>query len=136
LTARGVFDDNFFGGSAYLQEYQYNSISQASGAIPTNVFCGATDCELASSGATALTTPTAAQIWAQIAGLPGQLNMQNLTFRVRVINSNAGALTLTGGTGVTINGTASVTNGTWREYVATVVGPYAVTLQNVGSGTP
>ena len=40
------------------------------------------------------------------------------------------------GTGVTVTGTATIAQNTWREFVVTVtnVGTPAVTLQNVGTG--
>jgi len=84
---------------------------------------------LATSGATALTTPTAAQI---IAAVPGW--EVGDSYRLRIYNTNAGTLTLTGGTGVTITGTATLATNVWREYIVSYTGAGAVTMQNIGAG--
>jgi hypothetical protein len=62
-------------------------------------------------GAANLTTRTAAQMIAD-SGL--QIGDQ---FLVEIWNSNAGTLTLVGGTGVTISGTATVATGVSKYYV-------------------
>src|SRR5579859_3574915 len=77
------------------------------------------------TGAFNITTPTAAQILAALGNpLPGQ------TFRVKVINQSTGAFTgtLVGGSGVTITGTATIAQNTWREFIVSVV---SATVVNV-----
>lgn len=81
------------------------------------------------------TTDTAANI---IAALPAP--GVGTAYKLRIINESSGnfAWTIVGGTGVTVTGTATVAQNTWREFVVTVTavgGTPTVTLQNVGSGT-
>jgi hypothetical protein len=86
------------------------------------------------TGATTATTDTAANI---IAAIPQAQRYIGFTYRLRVINESSGdfAWTIAGGTGVTITGTATVAQDTWREYVVTIATATTVTLQNVGTGT-
>lgn len=85
------------------------------------------------AGATA-TTPTAA-LW--IAAMPSAV--PGAVYTIRVINNSSGAFawTVAGGTGVTVTGTATIAQNTFRDYAVTVnaAGAGTVTLQNVGSGT-
>jgi hypothetical protein len=86
-------------------------------------------------GAGAVTSDTAANIVAAIAGAA-----VGLTYKLRIINSSAGAFawTLGAGAGVTVTGTATMAQNTWREFAVTVTALGAVptvTLQNVGTGT-
>lgn len=108
---------------------QYVSTAEGNGTMAAGQMEGALDCILATSGATALTTRTAAQIYANIPGV--QLGM---TYRLRVFNTNAGTLTLTGGVGVTITGTATIATAVWRDYLVTIDSATAVTVQNIGAG--
>lgn len=110
---------------------QYTSIATGNGALTAAQVAGAPDVTLATSGATALTTPTAAQIIAQM----GPNWQVGASYRLRVINTNAGTLTLTGGTGVTINGTATLATATFRDYLVTLATATTITMQNVGAGT-
>lgn len=85
------------------------------------------------TAAATATTDTAANI---IAAIPNRYPGQ--TYRLRVINSSSGAFawTIAGGTGVTVNGTATVAQNTWREFIVTVGSTLStVTLQSVGTGT-
>jgi hypothetical protein len=68
---------------------------------------------------------------------PGVPNLFNLTFLLVVVNNNSasGAITLAGGAGVTINGTATVAITTSRVYQVSVTSPTTVVLQNLFSGT-
>ena len=81
------------------------------------------------------TTDTAANIVAAMASAG-----VGAAFRLRIINESSGAFswTVVGGTGVTVTGTATVAQNTWREFnvsVTAVGATPAVTLQNVGTGT-
>jgi hypothetical protein len=81
------------------------------------------------------TTDTAANI---VAAIPQAQRYVGFTYKLRVINSSSGAFawTVVGGTGVTVTGTATVAQNTWREFVVTLGASLtAVTLQNVGTGT-
>lgn len=56
-------------------------------------------------------------------------------FRLRIINSNTSqVITLTGGTGITLNGTMTLATNTWREVLIRVVAGAPPTVQ-VGSTT-
>jgi hypothetical protein len=80
-------------------------------------------------GANNLTTRTAAQMIADAGLVVGQ------SYELGIGNTNAGTLTLVGGTGVTISGTATIALNVLRWYVVTVTGAAAITIQNTGSGT-
>ena len=80
-----------------------------------------------------LTTRTALQMYGEDpAAAPGD------GYQLRICNSGAGVLTLAGGTGVTVSGTATVAGGTFRGFIVNYTGtPSApiVTMTNIGSGT-
>jgi hypothetical protein len=84
------------------------------------------------SGAAAVTdtTPTAAAIVASLAN-PGN----NDTFRLTIVNTNTGTLTIGAGTGVTLAGTTTIPTVNTREYVGIVTnatrGSEAVTLRGI-----
>ncbi len=80
------------------------------------------------------TTDTAANI---IAAIPVEQRYVGFNYKLRVINESSGAFawTVAGGTGVTVTGTATVAENTWREFVVTIATATTVTLQNVGTGT-
>lgn len=118
------------GPGTFLPQAQYTSISGGNGTLAAGNMEGAADVTLATSGATALTTRTAAQIFA---GVPNAV--PGFSYRLRIYNTNAGTLTLTGGTNVTITGTATVATNVWRDYYVTLTDSTHVTLQNLGSGT-
>lgn len=84
------------------------------------------------TGAATVTTPTAV-LW--IAAIPN-LILGN-SYILRVINSSSGAFTITvaGGTGVTVNGTATVAQNTWREFIVNFPTATTVTMQSIGTGT-
>ena len=101
----------------------------------TGGFVGVT---LAMTGALAAgetaTTDTAANI---LAAIPTHQRYVGFTYKLRVINESSGAFawTIAGGTGVTVTGTDTVAQNTWREFVVTIATDTTVTLQNVGTGT-
>jgi len=151
MTSLGVFRDDFYNAAAALTETQYTVTAQASGTLTASAIAGARMCVVLSSGATALTTDTALNIIAQIqiavanaykqglgafaAGVnppPGVPNLFNVTWTLQIVNTNAGALTLTGGAGVTLSGTTSVPlAGAMREYLVTITSPTTVTIQGM-----
>ena len=156
----GAFRDDYYNAIGVLPQTDYNATTQNGGVIAGTLLAGGGDVYVNFSGQTtaqALTTDTAANIVAslqtavaayykqQLAGLsagvnvppPGVPNLFNLTYTLTIINNNtaSGAITLTGGTGVTITGTNTVAVGASRIYVVTVTSPTSVVLQNVASGT-
>lgn len=83
-------------------------------------------------GAANITMPTAANLVAAIPGAsPGQ------TYRLRIINSSSGAFawTVLTNAGITLTGTMTIAQNTWREFVVTLTSLTAVAVQSVGTGT-
>lgn len=79
------------------------------------------------------TTRTAAQMYADDpTAYPGRV------YKLRICQSGAGTMTVAGGTGVTISGTATIATTTWREFSIAYGGTPAlptVTITNIGLGT-
>lgn len=130
------FAELYAGGGGALAN-QYNAL------INTASFT-ATAAEMASAqvnvmdltgtlaGAANVTTDTAAALFAALPNAKA-----GSTCRLRIINNSSGAFawTLVGGTGVTIDGTATINQHTYRDFLVSVVSAAAVTIQNIGSGT-
>ena len=112
-----------------MPQTAFSSISSGNGTLAAGAMEGAQLVILATSGATALTTRTAAQLFA---GVPGAY--VGMSWLFRAYNTNGGTLTFTGGTGVTITGTATVATAIWRDYQVQFTSATAVTMQNAGSG--
>lgn len=118
--------------------YNTDSTATAHTVVAAKLTGGAKDVVLAMTGALAAganaTTDTAANI---IAAIPQAQRYVGFTYKLRVINESSGAFawTVVGGTGVTVTGTATVAQNTWREFVVTIATATTVTLQNVGTGT-
>lgn len=141
MSQKNLYDDTVAIAS-FMAAAQFNSTSVASGTLPATSIAGAAENYLTQSGATALTLPSAASVVAQIQnvlqaqGLGPNYNIPtNFGFYLRIINTNAGTLTLTAGTGNTITGPATLATNTWRDYYVTVTGLATVTYQSVGAGT-
>jgi hypothetical protein len=152
MTALGVFRDDFYNAVSVLPHTQYTATAQASGVLAASAISGAGECHVLSSGATALTTDSAINIIANIqiavanaykqglgsfaAGVnppPGVPNLFNVVYTLVIVNTNAGTLTLTGGTGVTITGTATVLAGAEVTYQVTINSPTTVGIQRMYS---
>jgi hypothetical protein len=154
MGSLGVFRDEFYNAADALTVAQFTSTSQASGTLVAAAMAGARVTYVLSSGATALTTDTAANIIAQLQSAvaaaqkanvggfaaalgstppPGVPNLFNMSYILTIENTNAGTLTITGGTGVTLVGTATMLTVTQRTWVVTVTGPASITMQTVGS---
>lgn len=100
---------------------------------PAQFVSGIWDISGSPGGGVTLTTPTAAQI---IAALPSTIPVDG-TFNIYVqcMNDSAGqTITVTGGSNVTVVGTATVATATVREFIVNVnVGTGTVTMVNIGS---
>lgn len=87
------------------------------------------------AGAGTLNTATAAAI---LAALPAAAQVVGATVDLRIINSSSGnfAWTVTAGSGVTLAGTQTIAQNTFRDYLVTVTGVAtpSVTMQSVGAG--
>jgi hypothetical protein len=168
MSTLGVFRDDFYNAVSCLAQSQYNATTQGTGTvIAASVMAGAGDCYLNFSGtatAVAVTTDTAINIIAALnnavavavkasqangggfatgLGVPNGLpNMFNIAWTFTIMNNNtaSGALTLTGGTGVTITGAAGGATGltvaiaTQREYLLTITSPTTVSMQELFGG--
>lgn len=118
--------------------YNTDSDSASHVVAAANITGSSNNVVLALTGALAAganaTTDTAANIVAAMASAA-----VGASYKLRIINESSGAFswTIVGGTGVTVTGTATVAQNTWREFMVSVtaVGASpAVTLQNVGTG--
>jgi hypothetical protein len=87
------------------------------------------------NGANALTTRTATQLVTDLTNLIGFVPPIGYSWDFEIQNTGNNTVTLTAGSGVTINGTATVATNTNRSFVCTVTGPTTITVQNVGSRT-
>jgi hypothetical protein len=87
------------------------------------------------AGGVAVTTRTAAQIFADLAAQLGFNPPIGFNFEAVFVNTGGGQITVTAGAGVTVNGTATVANNVSRIFLVTVNGPSQVVMQNVASGT-
>jgi len=142
MTTLGVFRDDFYPGITALPSYNYSGAFAVT-AVPVNAVSGAAENYSSSSNAGPLQLPTAAAIYANIiaalsaAGVlePANVFGAGVTYYVRISNTNAGTVTLTGGSGVTINGTATLITNSFRDFVVTVSNPGTVVFQSVGSGS-
>lgn len=157
MTQLGNFRDDFYNPACVLTTAQFTASTQNGGTVTAAALASATENYIAFSGQTtaqALTTDTAANIIANLqtvlvsqlktqlangsAGSPpaGVPSLLNLTLQVSIINNNtsSGAITLSGGTGVTISGTNTIAITTSRQFLLTVTGPSTVTLTSIGTG--
>lgn len=114
---------------AHMPATQYTATDASNGTFEAGDLEGAAFVAVESSVATAMTTRTAAQM---IAGIPNFA--VGMSYRLRVINTKDDTLTLTGGSGVTIAGTATLATETWREYLVIYTGASALTMQDIGAG--
>lgn len=140
MTTLGVFRDDVYNATAVLPMLQLKVTAQASGVLAASALAGATECYITTSGATALTTDTAANIILQLIGaiqtsaplLQPPPVVAGVPWTIYVRNTNAGTLTLTAGAGVTITGTATIATTVERQYMVTITSPTTITLQDLG----
>lgn len=120
---------------ARMTQVQLTALNQTTGTIPANIITGGVYVFCITTNATpgTQTTRTAVQMFADDpTAYPGQ------AYVLRIANSGAGTLTLAGGSGVTVTGTATVATTTFRDFVVQYGGTAAaptVTITNVGLGT-
>lgn len=84
--------------------------------------------EYSAVGAAALTTRTAAQMFADAGAVVGQ------SYELAIMNTSGGTTTLTAGAGVTLTGTMTMATNTVRWFVVTFNSATTLTIQNAGSG--
>jgi hypothetical protein len=118
--------------------YNTNTATSATTLTAANITGGANEVTLNMTGtlggAANATLPTVANLVAAIT--PGPIAGQ--TYKLRVINSGAGAFawTIVTNTGWgTLLGTMSIAQNTWRDFYITITSALTATLQQVGTGT-
>lgn len=125
------------GAANALANTQYTAISTNTPATLTGAqMAGASDITInmtaTLAGAGTLNSATALQIVAAIPDVqPG------FSYNLRIINSGGGAFswTLTTAAGITLNGTMSIAQNTFRDFYVTVTSLTAVAIQSIGTGT-
>lgn len=110
------------------------TLNQITGSLPAGAITGADQVYVINTNATpgAQLVRTAAQM---LADFPGATVGASWSFRI--INTGAGTLTLTADAGatVTLSGTMTVAQNTWRDFVGTFTTATAATITQVGVGT-
>lgn len=111
------------------------SLNQTAGTLPAGTITGGKFLTCITTNATpgTQTTRTAAQMYAEDPNA-----FIGYSYTLRICNSGAGTLTLAGGTGVTVTGTATVATNTFRDFNVTYGGTEAaptMTITNIGLGT-
>lgn len=135
MTSLGVFNDTLYDPVVILPKILFTANSQASGTIPAAQLAGAQEVHITASGATALTTDTAANIIQAFVnalaqnGASTELIWNGTNYSLYIHNTNASTLTLSGGTGVTITGTATIATTVTQQFQVTVTGPNLVAIQ-------
>jgi hypothetical protein len=122
----------FQAGSA-LPPAKYSTINVTTGSLAAGAITGAQRVFLLSTNAVpgAQLVRTAAQMLADQGAAVGD------AWSFRIITSGAGTLTLTtdAGSTVTLTGTMTVAQNTWRDFFATFNSATTATIQSVGTGT-
>jgi hypothetical protein len=116
---------------------QFVTMSGVNVTLAPNAITGGTSVFLTSTGngANALTTRTAAQMFADLQAFFGLDDLTGMSFDLQITQTGNNTITLTAGTGVTLTGTMTIATNTFRQFVVTVNGPAAITIQSVGTGT-
>ena len=116
--------------SEILPLLQNTSISSGNGTLTGAQIAGAQFVTLSTSGATAQTTPTAA---AMLAAMPGAAI--GTQWRLRIVNTNAGTLTITADASVTLTGTATIVTQAFRDFDMKILTATTASMTSVGAGT-
>lgn len=117
-----------------LPNTKFSTLNATTGSLPAGAVTGARKVVLQSTNAVpgAQLVRTAAQMLADIPNsAPG------FSWEVRIVNTGAGVFTLTtdAGATVTLTGTMTIAQNTWREFLFTLVTPTTATVQQIGTGT-
>jgi hypothetical protein len=134
---QGSFDASAATDVLLTMGAQFSNTALSGATLPAGAITGAGEVFLLSTGAngTTLTTRTAALLFADLQLATGLQNVIGYSYFLRITNTSAGTTTIGAGTGVTITGPATIATNTFRDYIVTVNGPTAITLQSVGVGT-
>ena len=120
--------------SAVVAVQLSTALNATTGSLPAGAITGASNVFLISSNAVpgAQLVRTAAQMLADTPGAG-----IGYSWKFRIINTGAGTLTLTADSGatVTLSGTMTVAQNTWRDFVGTFNTATTATITEVGVGT-
>lgn len=136
-TNFGSFTQDAF-SQMLLEQEQFTTTAQVGGTIAANVMTGGQETFIlcTGNGANGLTTRTAAQMYADLTAQLGIAPPAGYSYFLRIAQQGNNTITLTGGTGVTINGTpaSTILTATFRDFVVTINSPTTMTMQSVGAG--
>lgn len=133
----GAFTKDTFAQLLLALAGSFSSLNATVGTLPVGaITAGNGEVFLTSTNAVpgTQTTRTAAQMYADIAGVLGLNPPNGFNYTLTITNTGAGTFTLAGGTGVTVTGTATVAQNISRQYLVTVNSPTTMTIQEVASG--
>ena len=129
VTKLQAMQTELYGAKNIAAKYTANAASGATTAAAGDLTGAQTVvAQYSAVGANNLTTRTAAQMIADANMVVGQ------SYYLEVINSSGGTMTIVGGSGVVMNGTATLLTNTIRYFIVTVQSASAISIQNVGSG--
>lgn len=134
----GAFSQQAYQQNLGLCGSLYNTLSATAGTIAAGIITGALSVFAVFTNAVpgTQTTRTAAQLYADLLLAFGATALPTtLTYDLQITNTGAGTLTLAGGTGVTVTGTATIAQNTTRQFVVQVTSPTTVVITSVGTGT-
>ena len=135
-----LINSNFQQLSGGIESYQTNAAVASTTLLNTNIAQPGTvevDLNLTGTltGAANATLPTVASLLQQLPQAQA-----GSSYKLRIINSSSGAFAWTVVTNTgwgTLNGTMTIAQNTWRDFIVTItsVGSATATLQAVGTGT-
>jgi hypothetical protein len=119
--------------SAAIPQTKFTTAALVAGNVPAASITGAQDVVWQNTGATpgAQTLPSAATLFAAFPGA-----YVGMSYNLRIINTGAGTLTLTADAGatITLNGTMTVLQNTFRDFIVTFNSATTATIQTIGTG--
>lgn len=137
FSKQGAVDASFALDMLAVLGAQFNSTAALNATLAAGLLTGALDVYLTTTanGANALTTRTAAQLYADAQVAFGLQNLNGTSYFLRITNTGNNTVTLTAGANVTLTGTMTVATNTFRDFVVTLNSPNSITIQSVGVGT-
>lgn len=122
--------------SSGAEAYQTNSATSTTSLTVNNVLSGLQETVLQMTGTLgAAATATLPGVAAIVAALPDARAGQ--TWRLRVMNTSGANFgwTIAAGSGGSTNGTMTVAQNAWRDFILTLTSLSAYSIQNAGGGT-
>jgi hypothetical protein len=135
----GAFTQQAFRQLLSVFGYLSNVYAGSNSVVPSGYLTGALNVYLITTNAApgTLTTQSGAQLLFDLLQALGVEKLpDNFTYQLTIVNQGAGTVTLAGGVGVTVSGTATVANDTTRTWIVQVNGNIVtMTTINVGMFT-